>query len=276
MTSNSKQEALHEAVVELIDLEGTIERTLGSRGSEAETSAEIAEALRRFATLAGEHKAALEAYLASTGDNDGGQAAAARGTAGSHVRGEFAGSAALAEACGVLNEAGFRYGVLATMAFRLNEPPLRELAPKHLRDYGEATQAINQLIPPTVAAELRERGLECQCVCPLCTLGACGCVFATTFHINNAWREAVPPAKGAPGLRLQQPRPNSDLARAGFRGGEVLLAVEDLPIGEFRDVIPIQAAIRDHVPGGDLRLRVQRANEDPTEVRVSRSDGSPA
>jgi hypothetical protein len=94
--------------------------------------------------------------------------------------------------------------------------------------------------------------------------------------MNNAWRDAVPAAKGPPGLRLQQPRPDSDLARVGFGGGEVLLAVEDLPINEFRDVIPIQAAIRDHVSGGDLRLRVQRADEDPAEVRVSRSSGSNA
>jgi hypothetical protein len=32
MTTNSKQETLHRAVVELIDLEGTIERMLSSRG----------------------------------------------------------------------------------------------------------------------------------------------------------------------------------------------------------------------------------------------------
>jgi len=143
-----------------------------------------------------------------------------------------------------------------------------------LRDYTEAVQAINQLIPPTVTAELRERGLDCQCTCPLCSLGACGCVFASTRFINTRWRVTAPPAEGAPGLVLQPPRQDSDLARAGFRGGELLLAVEDRPIREFRDIPDVQAAIRGHAPGEDLRVRVQRGGEEPTDLRVRRGAAS--
>jgi hypothetical protein len=51
-----------------------------------------------------------------------------------------------------------------------------------------------------------------------------------------------------------------------------VLAVEDLPIREFRDVIDVQAVVRDHPH--DLRLRVRRASEEPAEVRVGRSDAS--
>jgi len=276
MSTISKQEALRRAVVELIELEGTLELTLRARAAEAGGVAVVGEALRRVAGVAAEHLIALEAYLASLDDGAGGRAGTAAASAA--VPGRQGGArttAALAEAYGLLNQAAFRYAVLTTMAFRLYELPLRELAPKHLRDYAEAAQAINQLIPPTVAAELRERGLKCQCICPLCSLGACGCVFASTWSINARWRETAPPAEGAPGLLLQPPRPRSDLALAGFRGGEVLLAVEDRPIREFRDIPDVQAAIRDHAPGEDLRLRVQRGDEEPTEVRVSRGGVSP-
>jgi hypothetical protein len=269
MTTKSKQEALHQAVVELIELEATLERVLGA------AAAEVGEALLRFAGMAGEHRTALEAYLASIGGSAGSRADPAAGIAAVGPAGRVGTSSALAEAYGRLNEAAFRYGLLTTMAFRLYELPLRELGPKHLRDYAEAAQTINELIPPTVAAELRDRGLECQCICPLCSLGACGCVNASTRLINVAWRDAAPPREGTPGLLLQPPRPDSDLARAGFRGGEVLLAVEDRQIREFRDIPDVQAAIRDHAPGEDLRLRVQRGGEEPAEVRVRRGGASP-
>jgi hypothetical protein len=264
-------------VVELIELEGTLERTLRERAAEADEAAEAREALRRFASVAGEHRTALDRYLATLDDGvAGGRADQAVDSASVPGRqGDPGPSAALAEAYGGLNEAAFRYGVLTTMAFRLYELPLRELAPKHLRDYAEAAQVINQLIPPTVAAELRERGLECQCLCPLCSLGACGCVFASTWVINARWRETAPPAEGSPGLLLQPPRPDSDLARAGFRGGEVLLAVEDRPILDLPRIADVQAAIRDHAPGEDLRLRVQRGGEEPADVRVRRGGALP-
>jgi hypothetical protein len=35
--------------------------------------------------------------------------------------------------------------------FRLYDPPLREIAPRHLRAYAQAAQEINQLIAGVVA-----------------------------------------------------------------------------------------------------------------------------
>ena len=52
--------------------------------------------------------------------------------------------------------------------------------------------------------------------------------------------------------------------------------MDDRLIREFRDLIDVQAAIRDHTPGEDLRLRVQRAGEEPAEVRVSRAAPRPS
>jgi hypothetical protein len=83
-------------------------------------------------------------------------------------------------------------------------------------------QMINQLIPITAAAELREQNLECRCTCPMCTFGACGCVAVSTRLINVAWRETAPPAEEPPGMLQQPPRPETDLARTGVPGGELL------------------------------------------------------
>src|SRR5712692_4987448 len=71
MTTNSKQETLRRVVVELIELEGTLERTVGAWAAEAGTAAQVGEALRRFAGMAGEHRTALDAYLTSTGGTAG-------------------------------------------------------------------------------------------------------------------------------------------------------------------------------------------------------------
>ena len=106
----------------------------------------------------------------------------------------------------------------------------------------------------------------------MCSFGACGCVAISTRQINAAWRETAPTAEGPPGLLLQPPRSDSDLAQAGIRGGELLLAVDDRPVRENSDV---QAALREHAQGEDVRLRLQRAGEQPVEVRVSPGGASP-
>jgi len=101
----------------------------------------------------------------------------------------------------------------------------------------------------------------------MCTFGACGCVAVSTRHINTAWRETAPQPEGTSGLLLQPPRPDSDLARAGVRGGELLVTVDDWPI---RDFIDVQTAIREHPQGEDVRLGLNSGTDEPVEVRVSR------
>jgi hypothetical protein len=265
MTINSPQDVVRQTVVDLIQREQRLERTLHGHATGV-GSGQLGELLGRFAAVARDHRTALEGYLTGTGrDND---------TSGMEPRAEPGASvamAALAETYRALNDAAFGYEALTTMAFRLFALPLREMGPKHLRDYAEAVQVINQLIPAAVAAELRERGFECQCTCPMCTFGACGCVAVSTRQINTAWRETAPP-EAAPGLLLQPPRPDSDLARAGVRGGELLIAVDNRPV---RDFVEVQTAIREHTPGEDVLLRLQRDGEEPAEVRVSRRGASP-
>ena len=96
-------------------------------------------------------------------------------------------------------------------------------------------------------------------------MGVCGCVAAASTRIEAAWREASPGPDTAPGFRLQAPRPDSELARAGVESGERLLAVDARPIRAFTDA---QAAIREHQIGEEVHLRIQRGSEASLEVRV--------
>jgi hypothetical protein len=106
MTTNAKQEALRRTVIDLIELEETLERTLGDRAVEVEQTPEVREAVRRYAGLAGKHRAALEAYRATFTDSEGSRADPVSDTAAvTRRQGEPGICATLTEAHGLLNEA---------------------------------------------------------------------------------------------------------------------------------------------------------------------------
>jgi S1-C subfamily serine protease len=104
----------------------------------------------------------------------------------------------------------------------------------------------------TVAGELAGDGLECQCVCPMCSLGACGCV-GLGHHV--AISPLAPPDSAAPdsGFTLESPRTGSQLAAAGVVAGDRLLAVDDEAVAA---VLDIQAAIRKHNIGESVQLLI--------------------
>ena len=68
MTTNAKQEALRRTVVELIELEGTLERTLGTALQKWDR---LLKSARRCGGTRPGKRVALEAYLATLTDADG-------------------------------------------------------------------------------------------------------------------------------------------------------------------------------------------------------------
>jgi hypothetical protein len=169
--------------------------------------------------------------------------------------------------------AAMSHAILYEMTLRLYDAPLRALAPSHMQTYASAAQKINETIAGVMARELQQEGLECMCICPMCSMGACGCVAVGTESLHMAWRETVPEVEAAPGFYLPPPRSDSQLGLADIRGGDRLLDVDGQPVHSFRD---IQAAIRKHKIGDGMRLRIATGTEAPREVSVKHVSDYPS
>jgi len=266
------EKTLRRYVAEIVALESDLEGALDNQREEVQAYSEAAAVVRHCHEMASSQREALKAHL----ERLGGDAAEPTETA---VAAFFDASAG--EANGVrtrtvsdvlradytaFNYAAISYAALCEMGFRLYDPPLREIALRHLQAYAEATQQINQLIASVVAWELQHQGLECRCICPMCSMGACGCVAAGTWTINEAWRETAPSSGQAErGFLLLSPRAASPLALAGVQRGDRLLEVDDQPVETIAD---IQTAIRKHQLGEEVRVLVQRGSEAPREIHV--------
>jgi PDZ domain len=147
-----------------------------------------------------------------------------------------------------------------------------DLAVDRMKTYAQVTKALNALLPPVVAWELREEGLACHCVCPMCGLGACGCIWASLHSIDLAWGGAglaEPDERGIP-LR-SPPRPGSQLAAAGVQQWDRVVAVDDQAV---RAPAELQAALRLHALGEEVRLRIEH-DGDSREVVVRHASDLP-
>ena len=271
MADDGRQETLRRYVAELFALESDLEAAVDRQRETTRAHAEVGAAVERFHGMIREQRDALRAYLESI---DGGESRPAKSAVAflfradaetAETRGSQPVTDALRADYAAFNYAAISYAVLFEMALRLYEVPLRELAPKHLRAYTEAAQTISQLIAGITAGELAEVGLECQCICPMCSIGACGCVSLATATVNEARRETAPGGEPPPGFLLQRPRPASQLAVAGVHGGDRLLKVDGQQVQSIGET---QAAIRKHGIGEEIRLLVQHESEEPREIRV--------
>ncbi len=173
----------------------------------------------------------------------------------------------LAAYCAAFTFAANEYSVLIALGLHLYDydPALREIARKHLSTYAKAVRLLTHLLPGAIVEELDRQGLTCRCICPMCSIGACGCTAAGTFWTDEAWNDAQPQLGIQPGLELSPPRQGSQLALAGVRGGDRLLGVDGQSINTFRDV---QKGIRQHQVGEELLFRVGRGSEPPRDIQV--------
>jgi hypothetical protein len=258
MAVDAKQRALRQAVTELVLFETELEATLKREQQAARGYPEAAAAIELLVPMVQSQRERLAAYAKSHAPESGGRATSVGFT--------FTPTATVAGALRQISVAfdhgALSYGMLYEMALRLYEPALREIAPKHLKACADAALTIHRLVPAVVAWELVQEGLHCACICPMCGLGACACVALGTQTAVAAWRDGEP---SSPGLALQPPKPDSELARAGVRGGERLLAIDGQDV---RALPEMQAAIRKHALGEAVRFLVQRGSEPPREVSV--------
>jgi len=265
------EQTLRRYVAELFALESDLEGALEHQREKVQAHPEAAM-VSSFHEMARGQREALEAHLERLGGDTAKPTKTAvaalfdASTDEAHGARTRTLSNVLRDDYTAFNYAAISYEALCEMGFRLYDPPLREMAWRHLRAYAEATQQINQLIVSVVAWELERQGLECRCICPMCSMGACGCVAAGTYYVNEAWREMAPSSGQAErGFLLLPPRAGSPLAVAGVQGGERLLGVDDQQV---ESIAEIQTAIRKHPLGEEMRVLVQRGSEAPREIRA--------
>lgn len=265
------EHTLRRHVAQIVALEGDIAAALEHQWEKGPAHPETAAAVRRYHKLASSHREALKAHLERLdGDNSEPTETTVASLFG--AVGEAEGvrtqtlSSVLRDNYTAFNYAAISYAAVCEMGLRLYDPPLREMAWRHLRAYAEAAQQINQLIASVVAWELEQEGLECRCICPMCSMGACGCVATGTHYINEAWRETRPSiGEIERGFPLLPPRAGTLLVVAGVQGGERLLEVDDQPVATIAE---IQTAIRKHPLGEEVGVLVQRGSDAPREIHA--------
>ena len=162
------------------------------------------------------------------------------------------------------------YAVLTELSFRLFDPALRELAPRHLEAHARAISRLHSLLASAVVEELDDNGLDCRCICPMCSLGACGCTVAGRATIDEAWPASDTDHSDDPGLDITPPRRGSPLALGGARGGHRLVAIDGQPIATagIDAVVEIQSAIRRHQLGEQFVVTIADALGETRELRV--------
>jgi hypothetical protein len=174
-------------------------------------------------------------------------------------------SNAVQGAYGAVGEASGAAASLFATGRLMFEGAACDLAVDRMKTYARATKALNALLPQVVGWELREEGLACHCVCPMCGLGACGCIWASLHNIDLAWGGAGLAEPDEHGIPLRSPpRPGSQLAAAGVHQWDRVVAVDDQAV---RAPAELQTALRRHAIGEEVRLRIEH-NGDSREVVV--------
>lgn len=262
MTADLRFQIIRRTVTELVTNEGEVAGRLERAQQLSAGHPDILAALERLRPMVQTHCDQLATYLKESG---GAELSGEMTSARSASMKSNALSDALRDLCLAFHNCALGYAMLFEVALRLYEPRLREIAPKHLKAHADAALLTARLMPGVVAWQLAQDGLHCACICPICGLGACGCVDYGTQTLTDAWRDAVLAESQPPPFVLLPPRQESQLARAGVQGGELVLAVDGQQM-RCRD--EVQTAMRKHALGDEVRLLIQRGSESPRELKV--------
>ncbi|RUU01202.1 PDZ domain-containing protein [Mesorhizobium sp. USDA-HM6] len=262
MAADLRFQLIRRTVAELVANEGDVAGRLERAQQLSVGRPDTLAAVERLRPMVQTHRDQLATYLNESG---GAEPSGKMTSPLSASRESNTLSEALRDLCLAFHNCALGYAMLYELALRLYEPRLREIAPEHLKAHADAALSTARLLPEVVAWQLAQDGLLCACICPMCSIGACGCVALGTQTLTTAWRDAVPTESEPPAFVLQTPRPESQLARAGVQGGERVLAVDGQQVRDFWEV---QVAIRKHSLGDEVRLLIQRGSETPRELSV--------
>jgi hypothetical protein len=269
MTADLRLQSIRRAVAELIASEDDVAERLKRAQQLSAGQPDTIAAIERLRPMVQTHRDQLAIYLKEFGGVEpGGKITSPLSTS----REINALSEALRDLSLAFQNCALGYAMLFEVALRLYEPRLREIAPEHLKAHADAALSMARLLPAVVAWQLAQAGLHCACTCPMCGVGACGCVDYGTYTLTTAWRDAVPTESEPPGFVLLTPRQESELARAGVQGGELVLAVDGQKVRGRQEV---QDALRKRTLGDELRFLIQRSSESPRELIVRHAGDYP-
>lgn len=255
-------------VAALVKLEGTLASALAAQLQVTPATTRVGEVIARGQETATAHREALTSYL----QESGGVASeplvppvALLAEPAPQPRADAMASALCWDYV-ASSAAVSGYIVLCELALRLYEPALRDLAPRQLREHGETAQRVGALLVEVVATELADSGLYCHCICPMCSIGACGCVtLGRDLAVAALPRTGIETA-AEPGVWLPQPRPGCQLAEAHVQAGDRLVGVDGEPVSS---ILEVQRAIRNHAIGQSLTLQIQRVSGAVDSVDVT-------
>ncbi len=269
MTTNLRLQLIRRSVAELVAFEDEVAGRLEQAQQLSSGYPDALATIQRLRPMVQMHRDQLAIYLKDTcGAEPSGETTSLQSTS----REATAFAEVLRDLCLAFHHCALSYTMLFEVALRLYEPRLREIAPKHLRAHAEAALSTARLLPGVVAWQLAQDGLFCACICPMCGLGACGCVSWGTESLIDAWRDAAPTESEPPGFVLLPPKQGSELARAEVQGGELVLAVDGQQVRGRQEV---QDALRKRTLGDEVRLLIQRGSESPRELIVRHAGDYP-
>ncbi len=269
MTVDPRLRTIRRGVVELIGFEAEIARKLEQAQQPASGHADALAAIQRLRPMVQTHRDQLASYLEHSGGAEPtGEMAIPLPTR----RPASALSAVLRDLSLAFHHSALSYAMLYEVALRLYELRLREIALHHMKAHADAARSTARLLPGAVTWQLAQEGLHCTCTCPMCAVGACGCVDWGTEAMLAAWQDLAPAEPEPPGFLLLPPRPESELARAGVQGGDLILAVDGQPIRGRQE---LQDALRKRSLGDEVRLLIRRGSQSAREIVIRHAGDYP-
>jgi ferritin-like metal-binding protein YciE len=173
-------------VGDMVALESHIEEALDRQLTETADDPEARVAVQGFHDLVKQHRETLKALQEQVGSTAGNPIKAA----GAALLGKAAGvidlvrtegiSKSLRDDYAAFSLAAISYSMLYTTALGLGNPQVDALAERHLTDYAQAIERINEIMPGVVERELAKDGHQTN---P-------GAVAATRQVVPSAWHAA--------------------------------------------------------------------------------------
>ena len=261
-STNPGARAVTDRLVDLIAVETRIVDLLDRWRDTVRDHPEAADTIEQMRTMAKLHHAALERRLTATPERHRPRAS----EPDLILVPSPSASDTLRRAAEAAFAAAFAYEAAYEIARLSYDGDTCDLLETHLTDYGATVVNARRALPHTVARELRRRGVTCVCRCPMCSIGACGCVRNTLATVELAWG-GQEPGRAAGLTMLTPPRPGSQLAEAGLEEGDRVLAVDGEEVGANQEM---QDALCRAEVGGAVRLDVERRSGERTQLTVHR------